>query len=191
MALALGAFSGRDPRRRLGGRWRQPSGHRPGGCRRRGYFRSPPAAWGSRVAWAWAPGIRRRRRSDTPWCGCADCRTAPFAPAAVCHRRCRAGSVQRWDRLDPKEAGIILKMIKSGFNSPLTSGMGRLFDAVASLIGLRDSITFEAEAAIELEHIADEDVKEAYSFEITGGAPLRIDFRPMVREIIEVINNGS
>ena len=54
-------------------------------------------------------------------------------------------------RLDQAEAKLVLKMAQRAVNSPLTSSCGRLFDAVASLIGLRDRIAFEGQAAIELE----------------------------------------
>jgi hydrogenase maturation protein HypF len=64
-------------------------------------------------------------------------------------------------------ADILLRQIESGINSPLTSSMGRLFDAAASLIGLRHVVNYEAQAAIELEAIADISIEDAYPFEIT------------------------
>lgn len=45
-------------------------------------------------------------------------------------------------------------MIERRVNSPLTSSLGRLFDAVSSVVGLRDFVSFEGQAAMELEMIA-------------------------------------
>jgi hydrogenase maturation protein HypF len=53
--------------------------------------------------------------------------------------------------LDRKKTDFLLRMMEQGVNSPLTSSCGRLFDAVAALVGIRREVNYEAQAAIELE----------------------------------------
>ncbi|MFQ6122123.1 MAG: carbamoyltransferase HypF [Dehalococcoidales bacterium] len=69
-------------------------------------------------------------------------------------------------RVDSLETNLIKKQIEKGINSPLTSSCGRLFDAVSALIGVRDRISYEAQAAIELEMVADESETGSYPFSI-------------------------
>jgi hydrogenase maturation protein HypF len=57
-------------------------------------------------------------------------------------------------RINDDELSLLKQQIDRKINSPLTSSCGRLFDAVSALIGVRDSIDYEAQAAIELEMIA-------------------------------------
>jgi hydrogenase maturation protein HypF len=64
------------------------------------------------------------------------------------------------------ELDLIKQQVDRGLNSPLTSSMGRLFDAVAALLGLRREIEYEGQAAIELEMIADDAETGVYPFDI-------------------------
>ena len=64
-----------------------------------------------------------------------------------------------------------------------TSG-GRWFDAIAALCGVRETISYEAQAAIELEAVASTDEVESYSIATRGTSIMELDLRPMVREIV-------
>jgi len=58
------------------------------------------------------------------------------------------------ERVNKVELDIIKRQLETGLNSPLNSSMGRLFDAVSALIGIRDKIDYEGQAAVELEMAA-------------------------------------
>jgi hydrogenase maturation protein HypF len=66
-----------------------------------------------------------------------------------------------------KELQAIRTQLKTGLNAPDTSSMGRLFDAVAALIGVREIVNYEAQAAIELEQWAVEGMDAVYDWQLT------------------------
>jgi len=80
--------------------------------------------------------------------------------------------------LDPVELETIKQQIKRGINSPLTSSAGRLFDAVSALAGVRETIDYEAQAAIELEMLAPDEADvsgtDAYPFSIVEHQGTRV-----------------
>lgn len=95
-------------------------------------------------------------------------------------------------RLDPKTLRVLLRMIDRGVNCPLTSSMGRLFDAVASLLGLRDTINYEGQAAIELEMIADETCDESYPWNINlAGLPIVAGIKELIKAIVKDLINRT
>jgi hydrogenase maturation protein HypF len=86
--------------------------------------------------------------------------------------------------LSETERRIVEKQIATSLNSPPTSSMGRLFDAVASLIGVRQEVNYEGQAAIELEAIADPIETGAYAFDHVAGQEAVLP-HPLIRAVVD------
>lgn len=87
--------------------------------------------------------------------------------------------------LSETERTIIQRQIERGLNAPLTSSMGRLFDAVASLLGLCQISTFEGEAAMALETVVDPAEVGVYHWNIPAlGKPLILDPAPVIHSLL-------
>lgn len=86
---------------------------------------------------------------------------------------------------------VVQKMVQAGFHSPPTSSAGRLFDAVAAILGLCDVTTYEAQAAIRLESIANPRLTGHYPFVVeTAQRPWVLDFGPTLRTILKERRQG-
>ena len=86
----------------------------------------------------------------------------------------------------------VRRMISRQFNTPQTSSAGRLFDAVASLAGIRDQVSYEGQAAIEMEHLATGlEVNGSYPFEISGEGPWVVDTRPLIGAVLADVTKGT
>jgi hydrogenase maturation protein HypF len=98
--------------------------------------------------------------------------------------------LELWSRVQPAELGLIRRMMAARVNSPLTSSCGRLFDAVSSLLGVRDVVNYEGQAAIELEMLAAEGVGDSYDWGLSSGSPMIIDPAPILRGVVSDMTRG-
>jgi hydrogenase maturation protein HypF len=89
------------------------------------------------------------------------------------------------DRAGGERLRVMTEMIDKQVNSPETSSLGRLFDGVAAICGLRDSVAFEGQAAMELEMCSAGDESDAYRFDWSAGPVRTVFVAPIIRQIVE------
>lgn len=95
--------------------------------------------------------------------------------------------LERWPR---EKVTVTLQMLRKGFHSPATSSCGRLFDAVAALAGIRHTITYEGQAAIQLEQ-AVIDHEECYRGRVTQeNGTWILDGLDMIRAVVRDVRCG-
>jgi len=135
-----------------------------GGFQRRAHFRYVPLAGGDAA-------VRQPWRSALSWLKAAFGSDLPL-------------DLPVFGEVRERDLAAVSRMIDRNLNTVLTSSCGRVFDAVASIVGIRQEVTFEGQAAIELEMAARADVDESYPFEISERQPALIDLRPVIREIV-------
>lgn len=96
-------------------------------------------------------------------------------------------------QLEGQQKRLFAQMLQRRINSPLTSSCGRLFDAVAALLDLRQNVSYDGQAAIALEALAEKfaglgkepDQAGNYPYAIASGAgPLQLDFSPIFPRIL-------
>lgn len=90
------------------------------------------------------------------------------------------------NNVEQPKVSMIIQALKSSLNCYNSSSVGRLFDAVASLLGLRNYITYDGEAAIRLENIVNENIGENYKYRIDNiNDVLQIRYKDIINGVIE------
>lgn len=102
--------------------------------------------------------------------------------------------LQRLTGATAQEVALLERMMERGVNAPLTSSLGRLFDAVASVVLQRRWVDYEAQAAIELEGIAidESDEIEPYAMRLIApqnGGPMILSAKPLWQALISDLDN--
>jgi hydrogenase maturation protein HypF len=90
---------------------------------------------------------------------------------------------------DTDRQNIVLEQIEKQVNTVDSSSLGRVFDAVAALVGLGSYNHFDAQLPMALEAIIEREVEESYGFDLlsSNGEPVQLDLRKMIGQLIEDI----
>ncbi len=92
--------------------------------------------------------------------------------------------------IENEKLTIISEMISKGINAPLTSSLGRLFDGVAAICGIRQRVNFEGQAAMALEMAASGDSDSVYEYEWDTDGAYRILTEPIIRGVVDDVACG-
>jgi hydrogenase maturation protein HypF len=128
--------------------------------------------WGGEFLLADLDGFERAGSfQEVPMPGGEAAAREPWRMAAVFLRAAYGEAMGKLDlafvrRLDRTAWRLLSRAAELGLNSPPTSSAGRLFDAVGSLLGVRDHVDFEAQAAMELEALAVPEPDRVYSVDL-------------------------
>jgi len=130
-----------------------------------------------RLAGVWLPGgegaIREPWRMACSWLTqMREPLPAAFEPIAQ----------QRWN--------MVARMVMTGVGATSTSSAGRLFDAVAAMCGVRLEVSYEGQAAVEFEALADPGAAEPYPFELQPIAPVIMNPQPAIRALLADLAAG-
>ncbi|MGV9332258.1 carbamoyltransferase HypF [Nocardia sp. NPDC003726] len=155
------------------------------------------AVWGGEVLLAGYKGYRRLAHLKyVPLAGGDLAVRRPYR-MALAHLRA-AGIDWREDipavaACPPAERSVLAHQFRTGLGCAPTSSMGRLFDAVSSLCGVRHVVDYEAQAAIELEGLsrAGPDGDTAYRFSLVDGDPAAIDPAPVIADVVADVRAGA
>jgi hydrogenase maturation protein HypF len=128
-----------------------------------------------------AAAIREPWRMAAAWLGAAFGGQVPEHLAVV------GRNLDRWEQ--------VAALARSGTASVATSSAGRLFDAVSAILGVRDRVNYEGQAAVELEQLADPAEAAAYPARVGGATdddrePLLIGGSDLVRAVVEDLGSG-
>ena len=89
------------------------------------------------------------------------------------------------------ELRLVAQATEKGINAPLTSSCGRLFDAVSAILGLRQTVSFEGQAAMDLEMIADPRQASHYPYELSESkGQIIFDPNPLIRSLVDDLVSG-
>jgi len=92
--------------------------------------------------------------------------------------------------IDEKRIKIMVEMIQKKVNSPDTSSLGRLFDGIAAMIGIRNHVSFEGQAAMELEMLAEKTIAVPYDYDWVSGDVHRVLVQPIIRGVANDMQKG-
>ena len=90
-------------------------------------------------------------------------------------------------QFDRGKTSRIFQMISQGIQSPMASSAGRLFDAVAAIVGLNYYSTYQAEAPMKLQSVIDRSETGRYPCEVRDGL---VSFKPLIRGVVEDLHLG-
>jgi hydrogenase maturation protein HypF len=97
-----------------------------------------------------------------------------------------------FNNITPADLGLVAQAVSRGINAPMSSSCGRLFDAVAAMLGLRQRASYEGQAALELEMSADPHANQLLPYELLNeGGQIIFDPLLMVRDIFEQQKQGA